>query len=115
MGILLLARAVLPGCGTPTIHLTRSAPGPATHGGKVQESMIWATAIRWKSTATGEMLDLPNLITDGLAGQAMMGASHAFVPSAKTVVSVHAALAKAFETVPDLTQRAFPRWLCCVP
>jgi len=37
MGILLLALFVLPGCGTPTIHLTRSAPGPATHGGKVQK------------------------------------------------------------------------------
>lgn len=66
-----------------------------------------AKAITRKSTATGEMLDVPNLITEGLGGQAIVGIGHAYVPSAKTVTSVHAGLAKAFETLPDLTQRAF--------
>ena len=34
---LALAVLLLSGCGTPTVHVTRSAPGPAVRVGKVQK------------------------------------------------------------------------------
>lgn len=65
-------------------------------------------AITWDSTAKGQYYDagIEALLVAGPLGSAMNGLGHLFVPSAKTVTSVHAALVKAFETLPDLTQQA---------
>ncbi|MBK9140709.1 MAG: hypothetical protein IPM17_18480 [Verrucomicrobia bacterium] len=56
-----------------------------------------ADAVVWQSAGKGASFDVTEL-------GAAFGIGHLFVPSAKTVVSVHAALARAFETLPDLTQ-----------
>ena len=53
-----------------------------------------ANAITWQNSAGAVAGDL------GVS----WGLGHLFVPSAKTVQSVHAALVKAFETLPDLSQ-----------
>jgi hypothetical protein len=62
-----------------------------------------ADAVTWDNTGKGNSFDFTTDL--GLAA----GVGHLFVPSAKTVRSVHAALVKAFETLPDLTQPATPR------
>jgi hypothetical protein len=56
-----------------------------------------ANAVVWQDAGKGDSFDSNEL-------GAAFGIGHLFVPSAKTVVSVHAALAKAFETLPDLTR-----------
>lgn len=61
-------------------------------------------AVSWQNTGKGSSYDPSSLLAGGVIGQSIEGVGHIFVPSAKTVVSVHAALAKAFETLPDLSQ-----------
>ena len=50
-------------------------------------------AVTWQNTASGTGGDLV----------AVFGLGHLFVPSAKTVESVHAALKKALNTLPNLS------------
>jgi hypothetical protein len=56
-----------------------------------------ANAVIWQNTGSGDSFDLSEVIGVGPAG----GIAHLLVPSAKTIRSVHAALVKAFETLPD--------------
>jgi hypothetical protein len=58
-----------------------------------------ADAVTWQNTASG---------TGGDLGAAF-GIGHLFVPSAKTIESVHAALVKAFESLPDLSSPPAPK------
>ena len=58
-----------------------------------------ANAVTWQNTASG---------TGGDLGAAF-GIGHLFVPSAKTIRSVHAALANAFESLPDLSSPPAPK------
>ena len=56
-----------------------------------------ANAVTWQNTGKGNSFDLTEI-------GAAWGIGNLFVPSAKTVRSVHAALVKAFESLPDLSQ-----------
>ena len=57
-----------------------------------------ANAVTWQNTASGAGGDLG----------AAFGLGHLFVPSAKTIQSVHPALKKAFETLPNLSSPPSP-------
>lgn len=67
-----------------------------------------ANAVTWQNAGKGTSFNPIDTATTaavgGILGLAVEGTAHALVPSAKTVQSVHAALARAFETLPDLTQ-----------
>jgi hypothetical protein len=58
-----------------------------------------ANAVTWQNTASGAGGDLG----------AAFGLGHLFVPSAKTIQSVHPALKKAFETLPNLSSPPAPK------
>jgi hypothetical protein len=61
-----------------------------------------ANAVTWQNKGKGGSFDITEI-------GASWGIGHLFVPSAKTVRSVHAALAKAFETLPDLSNPPAPK------
>ena len=72
-----------------------------------------ANAVVWQNTGSGDSFDLAEVIgigvASGIVGLAALGTAHLFVPSAKTVRSVHAALVKAFDTLPDLSSPPAPK------
>lgn len=66
-----------------------------------------ANTLVWRSTALEDMRDVPNLITEGLGGQAIVGVRKVVVPSARTDPSVHTALVNS-KPCRISTQRVFP-------
>lgn len=65
-----------------------------------------ANGVSWQNGGEGNSFYPAETVTLGLVagplGLVSVGVAHLFVPSAKTVQSVHAGLVKAFETLPDL-------------
>ena len=61
-----------------------------------------ANAVTWQNKGKGGSFDITEI-------GATWGIGHLFVPSAKTIRSVHAALANAFESLPDLSSPPAPK------